>query len=54
VRFLGPYQEAVSRLNGRHVAALTRASNRFWMGQPRMMFADGGSEKLEKKNPKTR
>jgi len=38
LRFVGPYQEAVARLNGRGVNLLTRASNRFWMGQPQMMF----------------
>lgn len=39
IRFVGPYQEARARLLGRHVDPLTRASNRFWMGQPRMMFS---------------
>jgi uncharacterized protein (DUF2236 family) len=39
LRFVGPYQEARARLLGRQVDPLTRASNRFWMGQPRMMFA---------------
>jgi uncharacterized protein (DUF2236 family) len=39
LRFVGPYQEASVRLLGRSVDPLTRASNRFWMGQPRMMFA---------------
>lgn len=39
LRFVGPYQEANARLLGSHVGPLTRASNRFWMGQPRMMFA---------------
>jgi uncharacterized protein (DUF2236 family) len=39
LRFVGPYQEARARLLGRHVDPLTRASNHFWMGQPRMMFA---------------
>jgi uncharacterized protein (DUF2236 family) len=43
VRFTGPYLEAMSRVRGRGVTALTRASNRFWMGQPRMMFAERGS-----------
>jgi uncharacterized protein (DUF2236 family) len=37
-RFVGPYQEAQSRLAGRDADRLTRVSNRFWMGQPRMMF----------------
>lgn len=40
LRFVGPYQEAQSRLLDRRVNALTRASNRFWMGQPQMMFAE--------------
>jgi uncharacterized protein (DUF2236 family) len=39
LRFVGPYHEATDRLHGCPVSALTRASNRFWMGQPRMMFA---------------
>lgn len=39
LRFVGPYQEAHNRLLGRHVSVLTRASNRFWMGQALMMFA---------------
>ena len=39
MRFVGPYQEARARLLGRHVDVLTRASNRFWIGQPQMMFA---------------
>jgi uncharacterized protein (DUF2236 family) len=39
LRFVGPYQEARARLLGRRLDPLTRASNRFWMGQPRMMFA---------------
>ena len=38
LRFVGPYQEAIARLNDRNITPLTRASNRFCMGQPRMMF----------------
>jgi len=38
LRFVGPYQEATARLHGRSATPLTRASNRFWMGQPHMMF----------------
>jgi uncharacterized protein (DUF2236 family) len=38
LRFVGPYQEASARLLGRPVNLLTRASNRFWIGQPRTMF----------------
>jgi uncharacterized protein (DUF2236 family) len=40
LRLVGPYQEAMARLLGRRVNALTLTSNRFWMGQPRMMFAE--------------
>lgn len=40
VRFVGPFQEAESRLAGRAANRLTRLSNRFWMGQPRMMFSE--------------
>ncbi len=39
MRLVGPYQEARARLLGRHVDPMIRASNRFWIGQPRMMFA---------------
>jgi uncharacterized protein (DUF2236 family) len=38
LRFVGPYQEANARLHARPANVLTLASNRFWMGQPRMMF----------------
>jgi hypothetical protein len=40
LRFVGPFHEANARLRGLRVRPLTRASNRFWIGQPRMMFAD--------------
>lgn len=40
LRFVGPYQEANARLHGHRVSVLTHASNRFWIGQPRMMFAE--------------
>jgi uncharacterized protein (DUF2236 family) len=39
LRFVGPYQEATRRLSGRRISAITRLSNRFWMGQARMMYA---------------
>jgi uncharacterized protein (DUF2236 family) len=41
LRFVGPYHEARARIRGRPPGLLTRASNRFWMGQSRMMFAEG-------------
>jgi len=40
VRYVGPYQEAASRLLGRPPNAIVRASNRFWMGQAHTMFAE--------------
>jgi uncharacterized protein (DUF2236 family) len=40
LRFVGPYREAQARLLGHRVGSLTKLSNRFWMGQPRMMFAE--------------
>jgi uncharacterized protein (DUF2236 family) len=46
LRFVGPYQEARARLLARRVNALTLTSNRFWMGQSRMMFAE--TERLGK------
>ena len=39
VRFTGPWREAQARLAGRRVSALTRLSNRFWIGQPLLPFA---------------
>lgn len=38
VRFVGPYREACGRLRSRPPGIVTRLSNRFWMGQPEMMF----------------
>jgi uncharacterized protein (DUF2236 family) len=43
VRFVGPYREALARLEGKRVRSLVVASNRFWMGQGRMMFSEMGS-----------
>jgi uncharacterized protein (DUF2236 family) len=37
MRYVGPYHEACARLQHRGVGPLTRASNRFWMGQPSML-----------------
>ncbi len=42
-RYVGPYREAQARLHHRSIGVLTRASNRFWMGQPKMLFADRNS-----------
>lgn len=38
VRYVGPYHEAVARLSRSTPGLLTRWNNRFWMGQPGMMF----------------
>jgi uncharacterized protein (DUF2236 family) len=40
VRFVGPYHEALARLEGRRAGPLVHASNRFWMGQPQTMFVE--------------
>ncbi len=40
MRFVGPYHEAQGRLTGHRVNTLTRACNRFWIGQPRMIFSE--------------
>jgi len=37
VRFVGPYREAMARLEERRVGPLILTSNRFWMGRGRMM-----------------
>ncbi|MEI9979050.1 MAG: oxygenase MpaB family protein [Edaphobacter sp.] len=50
LRFVGPYQEANARLQKSHVNALTRASNRFWMGQPRMIYAELASDTEPRKS----
>ncbi len=36
LRFVGPYQEAERRLDGRPAGATVRWSNRFWIGQPQL------------------
>jgi uncharacterized protein (DUF2236 family) len=38
IRFVGPWHEAQARLRGRLPGPLTRQSNRFWMGQPHLLF----------------
>lgn len=38
IRFVGPYREAVARLNGYEPGPVTVLSNKFWMGQTHMMF----------------
>jgi uncharacterized protein (DUF2236 family) len=40
LRFVGPFHEAKARLSGRAPGILTQQSNRFWMGQPRLLYAN--------------
>jgi uncharacterized protein (DUF2236 family) len=39
LRLVGPYHEAEARLCGRSPGPLTRRSNQFWMGQPRLLYS---------------
>lgn len=39
-RYVGPYQEAQARLRGHAHGFLARRANVFWIGQPRMPFAE--------------
>jgi uncharacterized protein (DUF2236 family) len=38
LRFVGPFHEAEARLRGCSPGALTRKSNSFWMGEPRLLY----------------
>ena len=40
LRYVGPFYEAEARLRDRPPGVLTRKSNRFWMGQPRLLYAE--------------
>jgi uncharacterized protein (DUF2236 family) len=40
LRYVGPWREAQARLTGRPAGFITDRSNRLWIGQPRMPFAD--------------
>lgn len=40
LRYVGPYREAQARLANRPAGFITQRSNRFWIGQPLMPFAD--------------
>ena len=40
IRFTGPWREAQTRLARRRVGALTRWSNRFWIGRPLLPFGN--------------
>jgi uncharacterized protein (DUF2236 family) len=41
IRFVGPWREARACLQNRRSGALVKLSNRFWIGQSRLPFADG-------------
>ncbi len=47
VRFVGPWHEACARLDGRGAGPAARVSNRFWIGAPRMPFANYSVAALE-------
>lgn len=40
LRFVGPFHEAQARLRGRSPGLLIHRSNRFWMGQPRLLYPE--------------
>lgn len=40
VRFVGPWHEACARLDGREAGMVARVSNRFWIGEARLPFAN--------------
>ena len=40
LRYVGPWREAQARLSNHAAGFITHRSNRFWIGQPRMPFAD--------------
>ncbi|WP_084080871.1 oxygenase MpaB family protein [Edaphobacter aggregans] len=46
LRYVGPYQEARACLQACSVGLLTRANNRFWMGQPRMLSPNPNAKDL--------
>jgi uncharacterized protein (DUF2236 family) len=39
LRYVGPFHEAKARLLGRTPGLITRRSNCFWMGQPRLLYS---------------
>jgi uncharacterized protein (DUF2236 family) len=47
LRFVGPFHEAQARLRGRSPRLLTRRSNRFWMGQPRLLYPELSGSRRE-------
>jgi uncharacterized protein (DUF2236 family) len=47
VRFVGPFHEAQARLAGRHPGVLIGASNRFWIGRPRMPFGTSARDQRQ-------
>jgi uncharacterized protein (DUF2236 family) len=45
LRYVGPFHEANARLRGRAPGLLTRKSNSFWMGQPRLLYSGSSDER---------
>ena len=41
IRFVGPWHQAQARLRGKNVGVVGRLTNRFWIGQSHMPFANG-------------
>jgi uncharacterized protein (DUF2236 family) len=51
VRFVGPYNEATSRIRGKGPGPLVRLSNRIWIGQAKLFTAQGFSASNDSKEP---
>lgn len=51
LRFVGPWQQAQARLAHRSPGLLTRMSNRFWIGDPLLPFAEEGSAPVSAGQP---
>ncbi|MGC1782540.1 MAG: oxygenase MpaB family protein [Acidobacteriaceae bacterium] len=51
LRYVGPYHEALARLQNRGVGPFTRASNRFWMGQSKMLFQNASAKSPDMCDP---
>jgi uncharacterized protein (DUF2236 family) len=46
LRFVGPFHEAEARLRGRSPDVFARNSNRFWMGEPRLLYREEEQTKV--------
>lgn len=52
LRFVGPYQEAVARLNDRTPGFAARRSNSFWIGESQMPFGSASAQRSLRRNDK--